>query len=185
MCAAEVLGLRAEEVRPSIADTDSNGFTDVTGGSRTTFATGLAAYEAAQDAVRQLKERAAKLWEIAPEDVDWIDGKAVSKKNGVPPMTLKDSSEDQFRRESFECRSASAQILGRGFLGPPTQVLLTDTHTLSLSLVRERASERASRQLLLALRLENRRRLQFLPKVGLKSLNRRSSFHGPEFTSWR
>ena len=62
----------------------------MTGGSRTTFATGLAAYEAAQDAVRQLKERAAKLWEIAPEDVDWIDGKAVSKKNGVPPMTLKD-----------------------------------------------------------------------------------------------
>jgi xanthine dehydrogenase molybdenum-binding subunit len=90
MCAAEVLGLRAEEVRPSVADTDSNGFTDVTGGSRTAFATGLAAYEAARDAVRQLKERAARIWEIAPEDVDWIDGKAMSKKNGVPPLTLKE-----------------------------------------------------------------------------------------------
>ena len=35
----------------------------VTGGSRTTFATGWAAYEAAQDVMRQMKERAAKLWE--------------------------------------------------------------------------------------------------------------------------
>ncbi len=90
MCAAEVLGLAAEDVRPSVADTDSNGFTDVTGGSRTAFATGLAAYEAAQDAVRQLKERAARLWEIDPEDVDWVDGQAVSKKNGVPPIPLKE-----------------------------------------------------------------------------------------------
>ena len=33
-----------------VADTDSIGHTDVTGGSRTTFATGQAVYEAAQDA---------------------------------------------------------------------------------------------------------------------------------------
>ena len=62
-------------MRPLVADTDSIGHTDVTGGSRVTFATGLAVYEAAQDAVRQLKERAAKVWEIKPEDVDWVDGK--------------------------------------------------------------------------------------------------------------
>ena len=48
------------DVRPVVADTDSIGHTDVTGGSRMTFATGMAVYEAAQDAVRQLKERAAK-----------------------------------------------------------------------------------------------------------------------------
>ena len=90
MCAAEVLGLRAEDVRPSVADTDSNGFTDITGGSRVAFATGLAAYQAAHDAVRQLKERAARLWEISANDVEWIDGKAVSMKNGVAPMTLKE-----------------------------------------------------------------------------------------------
>jgi CO/xanthine dehydrogenase Mo-binding subunit len=50
-------------------DTDSVGFTHVTGGSRTTFATGWAAYEAAQDVVRQMKERAAILWEVKPEEV--------------------------------------------------------------------------------------------------------------------
>ena len=74
MITAEVLGLDVDDVRPMVADTDSIGYTDVTGGSRVTFATGTAVYEAAQDAVRQLKERAAKLWEIKPEDVEFRDG---------------------------------------------------------------------------------------------------------------
>ena len=63
MQAAEVLGIPAEDVRPTVVDTDSVGFTAVTGGSRVTFATGWAAYEAAQDVMRQMKERVAKLWE--------------------------------------------------------------------------------------------------------------------------
>jgi xanthine dehydrogenase molybdenum-binding subunit len=47
MITAEVLGLEINEVRPLVADTDSIGHTDVTGGSRTTLATGQAVYEAA------------------------------------------------------------------------------------------------------------------------------------------
>jgi len=47
-----------------VVDTDSIGFTAVTGGSRTTFATGWAAYEAAQDVLRQMKERAAKIVDL-------------------------------------------------------------------------------------------------------------------------
>ena len=43
MQAAEVLGIPAEDVHPTVVDTDSVGFTAVTGGSRTTFATGWAA----------------------------------------------------------------------------------------------------------------------------------------------
>ncbi|MCZ2146510.1 MAG: xanthine dehydrogenase family protein molybdopterin-binding subunit, partial [Bryobacterales bacterium] len=43
MQAAEVLGIPAESVHPTVVDTDSVGFTAVTGGSRTTFATGMAA----------------------------------------------------------------------------------------------------------------------------------------------
>jgi CO/xanthine dehydrogenase Mo-binding subunit len=87
---AEVLGLDVNDVRPLVADTDSIGFTDVTGGSRTTVATGLAVFEAAQDAVRQLKERAAKLWEKKPEEVEFNDGLLSSKSNGVKPMSIKD-----------------------------------------------------------------------------------------------
>jgi CO/xanthine dehydrogenase Mo-binding subunit len=55
---AEALGIPAEEVTPMVVDTDAIGHTDGTGGSRTTFATGFAAYEAAQDIKRQMVERA-------------------------------------------------------------------------------------------------------------------------------
>jgi len=40
MIKAEVLGLDANQVRPSASDTDGIGYTDVTAGSRTTLATG-------------------------------------------------------------------------------------------------------------------------------------------------
>jgi len=69
MQAAEVLGIPVEDVRPTVVDTDSVGFTAVTGGSRTTFATGMAAYEAAQDIKRQLIERAARIWEVESANV--------------------------------------------------------------------------------------------------------------------
>jgi xanthine dehydrogenase molybdenum-binding subunit len=87
---AEVLGLDVNDVRPLVADTDSIGYTDVTGGSRTTVATGLAVYEAAQDAVRQLKERAAKLWEKKPEEIEFNNGRLSASGNGVKPMTIKE-----------------------------------------------------------------------------------------------
>lgn len=74
MQAAEVLGIPVEDVHPSVVDTDSVGFTAVTGGSRTTFATGWAAYEAAQDVVRQMKERAAKLWSVETAAVTFEAG---------------------------------------------------------------------------------------------------------------
>lgn len=89
MIAAEVLGLKAEEVNPVVADTESIGHTDVTGGSRVTFATGYAVYEAAQDAVKQLKERAAVLWKTKPEDVVFQDGVVSCTTNGNESLTLK------------------------------------------------------------------------------------------------
>ena len=77
MQAAEVLGIAAEDVKPSVVDTDSIGFTDVTGGSRTCFATGYAAYEAAQDVVRQMGERAADLWEVEASEVEFTNGEFI------------------------------------------------------------------------------------------------------------
>src|SRR5208283_5211085 len=89
MITAEVLGLPITDVRPLVADTDSIGQCDVTGGSRVTFATGTAVYEAAQDVARQLKERAAKVWEKKPEDVELRDGMLHAKDGSVPPMSIK------------------------------------------------------------------------------------------------
>ena len=76
MMVAEVLGIPAEKVRTIIPDTSSIGFTHVTGGSRVTFATGMAATQAAEKVVDDLKRRAAQIWEIPVEAVEWKDGKA-------------------------------------------------------------------------------------------------------------
>ncbi len=90
MIAAEVLGLKAEEVNPVVADTDSIGHTDMTGGSRVTFATGTAVYEAAQDVVNQLKERAAKSWKVDVKEVVFQDGAVSCTSNGHESMNLKE-----------------------------------------------------------------------------------------------
>lgn len=74
MQAAEVLGLPIERVRSSVGDTDSIGYTEVSAGSRTTFATGLAAIEAARSVIAQMRGRAAMLWDVSVESVAFANG---------------------------------------------------------------------------------------------------------------
>jgi CO/xanthine dehydrogenase Mo-binding subunit len=76
MMVAEALGVPAERVRTVVADTASIGYTFLTGGSRVTFATGMAATQAAEKVVDELKKRAAATWEIPVEAVEWKDGMA-------------------------------------------------------------------------------------------------------------
>jgi CO/xanthine dehydrogenase Mo-binding subunit len=76
MMAAEVLGIPVEKVRPIVGDTSSIGFSFLTGGSRVTFATGMAATQAAEKVVEELKKRAAMIWDIPADAVEWKDGKA-------------------------------------------------------------------------------------------------------------
>ena len=90
MQAAEVLGIPAEDIRPSVVDTDSIGYTAVTGGSRTTFATGWAAYEAAQDVKAQMIERAASIWDVEVDSVQMEGGVISSKSDPELSMTFAD-----------------------------------------------------------------------------------------------
>ena len=76
MMAAEVLGVPVSKVRATVADTASIGYTFVTGGSRVTFATGMAVTQATEKVVEQLKARAAATWDIPVEAVEWKDGMA-------------------------------------------------------------------------------------------------------------
>ena len=76
MMAAEVLGIPVERVRPIVGDTSSIAYSFLTGGSRVTFATGMAVSQAAEKVVEQLKARAAALWDISAEAVEWRDGTA-------------------------------------------------------------------------------------------------------------
>ncbi|MBM3941919.1 MAG: xanthine dehydrogenase family protein molybdopterin-binding subunit [SAR202 cluster bacterium] len=90
MHVAEVLGIPAEDVRPAVVDTDSIGYSSGAGGSGVTFKMGTAVYNAAQDVKRQLVERAAKIWEVKPEDVDYADGVLRHKQDSELRMTLKE-----------------------------------------------------------------------------------------------
>ena len=74
--AAETLGVDVETIRPLIADTSSLGYTFLTGGSRTAFASGMAVIEASKDMIGQLCERAAKIWDIPVDAVEWVEGEA-------------------------------------------------------------------------------------------------------------
>jgi CO/xanthine dehydrogenase Mo-binding subunit len=76
LMAAEELGVDYDKVRPVIADTASIGFNFVTGGSRVTFATGLAVVNSVRDMIRELKVRAGKIWKVDPEGIVWENGMA-------------------------------------------------------------------------------------------------------------
>jgi CO/xanthine dehydrogenase Mo-binding subunit len=74
--AAEVLGCDVKDVKAIIADTSSLAYNRHTGGSRVTFAAGIVVIEATQDIVQQLRERAAMIWDIDVDAVEWADGEA-------------------------------------------------------------------------------------------------------------
>ena len=78
MMAAEELQMPTDTFTAIIPDTAHIAHSDTTGGSRTTFATGMAVVEAAADIVTQFKERAAAVWNVTPEQVEWKDGIAIN-----------------------------------------------------------------------------------------------------------
>ena len=91
LMASEELGVPYENVRVLVADTESAGYNNVTGGSRVTFATGMAVIQASRDIIAQCKQRAAATWGIEADMVDWKDGQAIPKPGvnaDVKPLTL-------------------------------------------------------------------------------------------------
>ena len=88
--AAETLGIAYEDVKPTVVDTDSIGYTMVTGGSRTSFATGIAAIEAAESIKAQMVARAAKIWDTAEQDVEYVDGEVRHKSDPELRLGFKD-----------------------------------------------------------------------------------------------
>ena len=93
MMAAEALGVPLDRIRPIIGDTNALGYTFLTGGSRVTYSSGMAAVRAAEDVIAQVRERAARLWDIPVEAVEWKDGEvapAGANAGDFEPMSLAD-----------------------------------------------------------------------------------------------
>lgn len=88
---AETLGIPYENVRVNIVETGALGVNEPTHGSRATFASGMAAVEAAREAMGKMCARAAAAWDIDPEAVEWRDGAAHPagpNAGKFPPMTI-------------------------------------------------------------------------------------------------
>ena len=91
--AAELLGIDHSRVSVQIGDTSSIGFSNLTGGSRVTFASAIVVTQSAEKVITQLRERASKIWKIDPEAVAWSNGEARPagpNAGQFPPLSLKD-----------------------------------------------------------------------------------------------
>jgi CO/xanthine dehydrogenase Mo-binding subunit len=114
---AEVLGIPVSKVKAIVADTSSIGYSDLTGGSRVTFAVGMAVVEAAQDVVQQLRERAAKLWDIDVDAVEYEDGvarPASTNAGEFEPLSLADIAGKAARTGGPLTGKASINAQGAG-----------------------------------------------------------------------
>ncbi len=108
---AETMGIGAEDVKPQVVDTDSIGHTDVTGGSRVTYATGWAAYKAALDIQDQLCERAAQLWEVEADQVKYEDGTLSAGDRSI-----------SFKELAGELDETGGPVVGRASVNPDSGV---------------------------------------------------------------
>ena len=107
---AEVLGIAAEDVRPAVGDTDSVGYTSMTGGSGVAFKTGWACYEAALDVRNQMVERAARIWDVDPSLVEYKDGGASHTSD--PELRL------SFQELAARQNATGGPVVGRGNVAP-------------------------------------------------------------------
>jgi CO/xanthine dehydrogenase Mo-binding subunit len=107
---AEVLGLPAEDVHPTIGDTDSVGYTSLSAGSGATFKSGWACYEAATDIKQQLIQRAARIWDVSPDDVEYTDGVASHKSDSELKLT--------FQQLAGRLIGTGGPVVGRGNVNP-------------------------------------------------------------------
>ena len=86
LMAAEELGLAVDRITPIVADTESVGFTDITEGSRATFATGMAVVNACRELISELQQRAATIRGVDVDQVEWVDGTAQIE--GQDPLSI-------------------------------------------------------------------------------------------------
>src|ERR1700733_14599551 len=93
---AELLGIDYRRVSVIIGDTQTIGFSNLTGGSRVLFASSIVVTQSTEKIITTLRERAAKIWDIDPDAVKWENGAAhpVSPNAGqFEPLTLAELAE--------------------------------------------------------------------------------------------
>jgi CO/xanthine dehydrogenase Mo-binding subunit len=130
MMVSEELGIPVDRVRPHVADTDSAGYADVTGGSRVCYATGMAVIQAAQDVREQLRARAAKIWNVDVSKVDWESATAL-RRDGESPASM------TLAEIAAKFAATGGPILGRAAVNPPMAGPAFGVHICDLQVDKE------------------------------------------------
>ena len=121
---AEVLGIHVDDVIPQVGDTETIGYTSMTGGSGGAFKTGWASYEAAQDVKRQMLERAAEVWETSLDDINL--------ENGIFTHSADTELKMSFRELAGHLPETGGPVVGRANLDPRGPGSAFATHVVDL-----------------------------------------------------
>ena len=121
---AEVLGIHVDDVIPQVGDTETIGYTSMTGGSGGAFKTGWASYEAAQDVKRQMLERAAEVWETSLDDIEL--------ENGIFKHSADTELKMSFQELAGHLPETGGPVVGRANLDPRGPGSAFATHVVDL-----------------------------------------------------
>jgi CO/xanthine dehydrogenase Mo-binding subunit len=114
--AAETFGLSPDKIRVVSADTSSGPYAGASGGSKVTYTVGAAVLRAAESARQKLLAAASQELEIAPDDLEVVDG--VVRAVGAPDrsITVEELAQKALRfggrYEPIEGHGGSAQTRG-------------------------------------------------------------------------
>ncbi len=121
--AAEVLGTTPENVRVVAADTASAPFAGVSGGSKITYTVGRAVERAAEQARERILYVASEELEIAPSDLEIVDG--VVRAVGSPDRSL---SLEEIAQKALAWGGRYEPIAGQGGVAQPSSAPAAAAH---------------------------------------------------------
>jgi CO/xanthine dehydrogenase Mo-binding subunit len=105
--AAEELQMSPREIVVTVGDTDTAPYADLSGGSRITYTMSAAVYQACQDAIAQLKERAAEKLKVTKDEIEYSEKRLWVRSDPQKAVMLKDLA-----RESVSL--GKGPIVGKG-----------------------------------------------------------------------
>lgn len=149
--AAAAFGLEPEKVRVVVADTSSAPYAGASGGSKITYTVGTAVLRAAEAAREKLLAAASEELEIAPDDLEVVDG--VVRAVGAPDRTITvseiASKALRFggRYEPVEGHGGSAQTSGAPSVAAHLAHVRVDRETGEVTLLRHVIAQDVGRAL--------------------------------------
>jgi len=125
--AAEELGLRAEDIHIVTGDTDVTLFEYGSDASRSAYAIGNATLIAAHQAKEQILERAAKMLNVSPGELEIKDRQVYVKANPKKSIPVADICYDAIYNFKGECLNISGKCSWEGrWNSPPTGAFLAE-----------------------------------------------------------